>query len=200
MKKKQPKKKYSELTEEEKKQENQRKRQYVKKVNDGTIEINPNLRCYEITPFQIEAFYKVLEMLNKGLSVNKAVNEIKGFNISQFYNVIKRGGEHISKDYAHACEERQIYLFENMLDIAEDDSSDLYMNEKGAMVPNTAAVQRSKLKIDTIKWNLARMNPQKYSERMTLSGDANNPIKVQQITGMRVIDESNIIDVTPENE
>lgn len=39
-------------------------------------------------------------------------------------------------------------------------------------------VARSRLKYEALKWQLARLNPQKYGDKTILSGDANNPLQI----------------------
>ena len=58
-----------------------------------------------------------------------------------------------SEQYRRACEERETTHFEEMLTIADE------------VLPETAEVARAKLRIDTRKWVLARMNPKKYSDK-----------------------------------
>lgn len=52
-----------------------------------------------------------------------------------------------SEQYRRACEDRETTHFEEMLTIADE------------VLPETAEVARAKLRIDTRKWVLARMNP-----------------------------------------
>ena len=58
-----------------------------------------------------------------------------------------------SEQYRRACEDRETTHFEEMLTIADE------------VAPETAEVARAKLRIDTRKWVLARMNPKKYSDK-----------------------------------
>lgn len=57
------------------------------------------------------------------------------------------------EQYRRACEDRETTHFEEMLTIADE------------VLPETAEVARAKLRIDTRKWVLARMNPKKYSDK-----------------------------------
>ena len=62
--------------------------------------------------------------------------------------------EDFCDQYRRACEERETTHFEEMLTIADE------------VLPETAEVARAKLRIDTRKWVLARMNPKKYSDKV----------------------------------
>ena len=74
--------------------------------------------------------------------------------------------------YALAREEQADAIFEEMFEIADDGTND-WMERKrqdGSTeeVLNNEHVQRSKLRIDTRKWALARMSPRKYGDRLNL--------------------------------
>ena len=57
--------------------------------------------------------------------------------------------------YANATEARADAIFEEMFDIADD------------VIPDSAEVAKARLRVDTRKWALARMNPRKYGDKVT---------------------------------
>lgn len=57
--------------------------------------------------------------------------------------------------YAKATEARADAIFEEMFDIADD------------VIPDSAEVAKARLRVDTRKWALARMNPRKYGDKVT---------------------------------
>lgn len=63
--------------------------------------------------------------------------------------------EEFRDQYAKATEARADAIFDDIFDIADD------VNEEAA------AVAKARLRIDTRKWALARMNPRKYGEKVT---------------------------------
>jgi len=63
--------------------------------------------------------------------------------------------EEFRNQYATATETRADAIFEDMFDIADK------VNEE------SAAVAKARLRIDTRKWALARMNPKKYGDKVT---------------------------------
>jgi hypothetical protein len=86
--------------------------------------------------------------------------------------------------YLEACEAREAHLFEEMREIADDGSRD-WMDKPDGQGGTTRAVDhehinRSKLRVDTIKWQLARMNPKKYGDRQIaeLVGDGGGPVVI----------------------
>ncbi len=68
--------------------------------------------------------------------------------------------------YAKAKARQIDILVEDCNDISEDMSNDFYTGEKGHQVPNSVAVARAKLIVDTRKWYAARLAPKLYGDRM----------------------------------
>ena len=74
-----------------------------------------------------------------------------------------------SDQYARACEIRAEHLFDEMFDIAD--------NEKGDAT-------RDRLRVDTRKWALSKMNPKKYSDKITAQHTGADGGPIQVITGV----------------
>jgi len=76
-------------------------------------------------------------------------------------------------DYAHARAIRASKIFDDMLTIADDGSNDTYVDpESGKTFTDYDVVQRSKLRVDTRKWILARMDSKRFGDKIetTLQG------------------------------
>jgi hypothetical protein len=70
--------------------------------------------------------------------------------------------------YARAREARADAMAEEILEISDDDSVDAITDpESGATRLNTEFVARSRLKVDTRKWLMARMAPKVYGDKVT---------------------------------
>ena len=69
-------------------------------------------------------------------------------------------------------------------DIALDESRDYLTKGNGDTVGNTTAVLRDRLKIDTYKWLMAKMEPKKYGEsiKQEVSGPDGGPVPMINIT------------------
>lgn len=76
-----------------------------------------------------------------------------------------------TEQYAKATEERAAQMFEDMLDISDD------------VEPEPSQVAKARLRVDTRKWALARMNPKKYGDKVTNEhvGPDGGPVKVERI-------------------
>lgn len=96
-----------------------------------------------------------------------------------------------SDQYARACDIRAEDLFDEMFEIADDATNDWMMRgsgENATEVVNGENVQRSRLRIDTRKWALARMNPKKYGDKITneVVGKDGGPIATTQIDAKKL--------------
>jgi hypothetical protein len=76
-----------------------------------------------------------------------------------------------SEQYDKAYAERADAMFEEIFEIADDGTNDWMerQNKDGSTFEafNAEHVQRSRLRVDTRKWALARMSPRKYGEKVT---------------------------------
>jgi hypothetical protein len=61
------------------------------------------------------------------------------------------------------------------LEIASDRAGD-YIEKAGKLIPDWENVQRSRLRVDTIKWRTAKLYPKKYSDRFQMSGPDEKPL------------------------
>lgn len=119
---------------------------------------------------------KICGLIAEGNSVLQ-VTKMKGMpKTSAIYDWLDKHPDFADK-YARACGDRADGIFDDMLEIADHNSEDQYITEEGKELTNGEAIQRSKLRVDTRKWMLARMNPRKYSERLIHAGDDENPVK-----------------------
>lgn len=74
--------------------------------------------------------------------------------------------------YIQAMEERGEAIFEELLEIADDNSKDTYRDSEGNIKVDIEHVQRTRLRLDTRKWYLEKMLPKKYgnNSKVELSG------------------------------
>lgn len=84
--------------------------------------------------------------------------------------------------YAQACEARAYFLAEDLLDVADDGRNDWMERldkdgESIGWVVNGEAVQRSKLRVETRKWLLSKLQPRKYGDKIAVTGAEGGPIR-----------------------
>lgn len=75
-----------------------------------------------------------------------------------------------ANQYARSCELRSEYIFEEILEIADETSRDTIYTDKGEM-PNSEWMARSRLRVDARKWMLGKMNPKKYGDKLDVTTD-----------------------------
>ena len=84
-----------------------------------------------------------------------------------------------------ACELRPEALFERILEIADDSRGDWVEATDGWRV-NHENIQRARLRIDAIKWQLSKMYPRKYGDRITQEFSGTNGAPLIPILNLTV--------------
>jgi len=126
----------------------------------------------------VQKFNLILSKIESGSSLRQSLKD-EGMSSKTFYEWIK--DEELRKQYAHACEERENFLLDEIIKISDDGSNDFMTVTKGDMeynVVNPEVVQRSRLRVDVRKWALSKMNPKKYGDKIIHSGDEDAPIHI----------------------
>lgn len=86
--------------------------------------------------------------------------------------------------YAGAREAQADYFAEEILEIADDRTNDWMERQRSdgstEEVENREVLNRSRLRVDTRKWLMARMAPKKYGDKITQehTSDPGNPVQV----------------------
>lgn len=97
----------------------------------------------------------------KGRSARDVLSDKGMPNRETLYSWVLKD-EVFANQYARACRLRREERFdalENIVDTEQD-------------------VQRARLKIDVIKWQLSKEEPKKYGDKQIISGDADAPLQV----------------------
>ncbi len=104
------------------------------------------------TLFSDELALEICERIANGRSLRSVCLDKDMPNVATVMRWIDKNSD-FCEQYRNACEDRETTHFEEMLTIADE------------VLPETAEVARAKLRIDTRKWVLARMNPKKYGDK-----------------------------------
>jgi Bacteriophage Sf6, terminase small subunit-like len=85
-----------------------------------------------------------------------------------------------AEQYRLASQAREAHWFEELREIADNSEGD-YTEIDGRRVFNNENVQRSKLKIETIRWMLSKMSPRKFGDRSTteIVGEGGGPVAIE---------------------
>lgn len=121
----------------------------------------------------------ITEIADKGRSVRSILRD-EGMPVASTF--FKWLSDDVSKSnqYARACEVRAELIFDELIEIVDDTSSD-YIDvklEKGSeseilldKKPNYEVIQRSRLRFDARRWMLSKMIPKKYGDKIDLTTD-----------------------------
>jgi hypothetical protein len=93
--------------------------------------------------------------------------------------------------YAKAKELQVEALVDEILDIADDGSNDFMETQRGDVVYNGDAVQRSRLRIESRRWVAAKLKPKKYGDAMQLVGKDGGDLVPNQIVHVFALPENN---------
>lgn len=85
--------------------------------------------------------------------------------------------------YARAREDQAEHWAEEIIQISDDGTNDTQTDEVGHERVNQDVIARSRLRVDTRKWLMARMAPKKYGDKVVQehTGPDGGPVQVQRI-------------------
>ena len=78
--------------------------------------------------------------------------------------------------YDRAVRLRAMRWSEEILDIADDASDDVTEDGEGKLLVDHENIQRSRLRVDTRKWLLAKVLPKVYGDKIQHTGDGGGPV------------------------
>lgn len=129
-----------------------------------------------------EVNQRICQFISLGYS-NRQAAEAVGIDRSTLYDWLAQDSE-FSDQYAKACEKRCHHWADEINEIADDGLNDWVEREKehGEMhlVFNGEHFQRSRLRVDTRKWLLSKLQPKKYGEKLDVehSGGINITVTI----------------------
>lgn len=110
-----------------------------------------------------KTFESILKDIESGMSLRQSLRQPDRPSSQTFYLWLDEDNNK-SKQYARACDDRHELIFDEILDIADENNADATIVD-GKVVIDGNIVQRSRLKIDARKWMLGKMNPKKYGDK-----------------------------------
>lgn len=127
-------------------------------------------------------FNEICDEIEQGSSLRAALRKDKRPSSKTFFEWIKEDSEK-EKQYARATDKRADTIFEDILNIADDNSADVFYDDLGNERVNNDVIQRAKLRVDARKWMLGKMNPKKYGDKidMTTNGENLSQVTIFQL-------------------
>ena len=114
---------------------------------------------------QIEDIFKeVFNRVSNGEAIRTVLKDKNMPDSVTFYKWLDKDKDKI-KQYTRATDERADSIFEDMIDIADDQEGDVYIDKDGNEQTNHNINQRARLRVDTRKWYLSKLMPKKYGDK-----------------------------------
>ncbi len=127
---------------------------------------------------------KICRRLAAGKSL-RAICEAKGMPSAETVRRWLLDNEDFCAQYVRAREVQADRFAEEILEIADYASDDWAVDKDGKKTLDHEHVQRSRLRVDTRKWLMARMAPKKYGDKMQHVGEGGGPIRTEvDLTGI----------------
>jgi len=84
--------------------------------------------------------------------------------------------------YARAREAQADYLFDEIVEIADDGTRDIRVADDGREIVDYDHIARAKLRVDTRKWAASKLAPKKYGDRIAQehSGPDGKPLPTER--------------------
>lgn len=109
---------------------------------------------------------RVCELISHGSSLRQAAVEC-GTTLPTFLRWVRQH-EWLADHYARAREECLQYWADEILEIADDGRNDTYTDEEGNERVNHDHIQRSRLRVDSRKWILSKLQPKVYGDKLAV--------------------------------
>lgn len=114
-----------------------------------------------------EIINKICERISQGEALRNICNEDDTIDIVTFYNWVDNDAARV-KQYTHARAERAVNIFEDIIDIVDEDCDYTIVDEGGNTITrvDSAKVNHQRLKHDARKWILGKMDSDKYGDKV----------------------------------
>lgn len=118
------------------------------------------------TIFTSELMKEICDIIaSSSKGIRKLCGENADFpNPDTIYRWIRENKD-FSDQYAQAKRQQIEVIVDEIMEIANDASHDLIVNENGRIIPNHANIHRSRLRIDTRKWLASKLAPKIYGDK-----------------------------------
>lgn len=122
------------------------------------------------TDYNDEIVDKICKRISGGDSLVAICREAGFPSTNTVFQWIAKHAEFHDK-YARAREAQTDAFAAEILDIADNGTNDYTEGEDGSERVNHDNINRSKLRVDTRKWLMSKLQPKKYGDRLDLNAD-----------------------------
>lgn len=126
---------------------------------------------------------EILSMMTEGMSLRKICMEDNMPSSASVYRWLM-ANETFRENYAKAQQDRATAFAEEIVDISDDTDGDTF-DDGTKISPNSVNVARHKLRVDTRKWLMSRLDPKRYGDKVTQ--EHTGEVSITQIT-RKIID------------
>lgn len=120
---------------------------------------------------QIDKYFEaILLEIQEWRPVRQILQDKDKPNRDTFYKWLATD-EKKAERYAHACNIRAENIFDEMIDIADDNKKDIRIDKDWNEIVNQDNIQRARLKVETRKWVLGKLNPKKFGDKIDMTSD-----------------------------
>lgn len=146
--------------------------------------------------FDQAIFNLIIENIEGGLGVRKAVRQAGRIAVQTFYDWIDSDSK-LKERYARATEIRHDHLFEEILEISDDGRRDYTVDDEGRKVVDYEHIQRARLRVDSRKWMLAKMNHRKYGDKIQqeVTGANGEPVQLAVTQRVKSLSQSDLDEI-----
>jgi hypothetical protein len=113
--------------------------------------------------FSQELFDEICEKIANGESLRKICKDDKMPNLTSVWKWLNNN-EELSKQYARAREEQAETFVDEILEIADNNKDDTFIDENGKLIINQEVIARSRLRVDSRKWIASKLKPKRFGD------------------------------------
>ena len=113
--------------------------------------------------FSQEIFDEICVRIAEGESLRKICKDEKMPSLVAVWKWLNNS-EELVKQYTRAREEQAETFVDEILEIADENKDDTYLDENGKLIINQEVIARSRLRVDSRKWIASKLKPKRFGD------------------------------------
>ena len=127
---------------------------------------------------EIDSIFNIIcDRIIEGESVKTILRDENMPSSKTFWKWLNEDKEKVNQ-YARAKELYAESVFEDIMLISDGTGDDILIDEEGKEQVNHQVIQRDRLRVDSRKWALSKMNPKKYGDKLETDNNHSGEIKI----------------------